>query len=467
MKRIIFLFGLFILSFLSQGQTIYSLTYLDSTSSRINVRIKPSKLFRTPVSFVMPRSVPGSYGITLYDVFISNLYAITLSGERVAMVKDDNNAPRWNYTVPGVVLSEMEYEVDLRKMEGKLAPSDASIIRAGFAGILNYSVFGWIEGTEYEPVRCEIRTFNHWPIFTTNEPALKLPIGTLRFETENYFTLADGQIFMGPHTRVKEYKGRIPLFIAAYAQVGEEYLDDYGKQGMMSLDILQDYFGELPFKQYTILLRKALPLEPGSVPAFGMEHLQSSTFFGDTSSFRAHAMSQQELTRTIPTYLHHMGHAFIPLRLYGDTYLPHVTEIPPIISNIWFNEGFMWFLPYDTLHSEAMKKRFYTSVFQTTPEIKRMSLTQLSQAASTMYSTDFRLGKSIYGRGALMAIEMNNYLKTESGGKKSMKDILQYLYHWAKENKRPFTMDEFPMLIHKACGIDLDKMYNKWQLPIN
>ena len=168
MKRIIFLFGLFILSFLSQGQTIYSLTYLDSTSSRINVRIKPSKLFRTPVSFVMPRSVPGSYGITLYDVFISNLYAITLSGERVAMVKDDNNAPRWNYTVPGVVLSEMEYEVDLRKMEGKLAPSDASIIRAGFAGILNYSVFGWIEGTEYEPVRCEIRTFNHWPIFTTN-----------------------------------------------------------------------------------------------------------------------------------------------------------------------------------------------------------------------------------------------------------------------------------------------------------
>ena len=40
------------------------------------------------------------------------------------------------------------------------------------------------------------------------------------------------------------------------------------------------------------------------------------------------------------------------------------------------------------------------------------------------------------------------------------------LYNWTKENKRPFTMGEFPLLINKSCGIDLSPIYNKWKLPI-
>jgi hypothetical protein len=35
-----------------------------------------------------------------------------------------------------------------------------------------------------------------------------------------------------------------------------------------------------------------------------------------------------------------------------------------------------------------------------------------------------------------------------------------------EENKRAFTMEEFPMLINKACAIDLSEIYNRWQLPV-
>ena len=83
-----------------------------------------------------------------------------------------------------------------------------------------------------------------------------------------------------------------------------------------------------------------------------------------------------------------------------------------------------------------------------------------------MYSADFRLGKAVFSRGASMAIEMNNYIKEKTDGKKSMKDVLRFLYYWAKENKRPFTMEEFPLLINKACGVSLTTIYNKWQLPV-
>ena len=467
MKHFAFLYFFFFIFHLnSSAQLNYSIDYMDSSTQIVKVTIQLASEKKAPLIFVMPRSIPGAYSIIDYDNFIDQLYAITGNGERKPMIKDTDGAPRWYYDDSNNSVKKVEYDIDLRKMEMQLAPSDASIIRSGFAGILNYSVFGWINGTEKMPVQCTVQTFGEWPIFSTNQPTVMMSKGSFTFNADNYYSLADGQIFMGPALRVKEYKGLVPLFIASYCETGDEYLDDYGKQGTMSIEMLHDYFGELPFKKYSILLRKALPLDGiGSMP-FGMEHLQSSTFFGDTTGFRKQAMSQKELIGSMATYLHHMGHAFIPLRCYGDNYRPFVKEIPPIINNIWFNEGFMWFVPYELLQSKELLKWFDTNCYKADPLIKKMSLQELSQEASMIYAVDFRLGQAVVARGALMAIEMNNYIKEKTAGKKSMKDVLRYLYYWTKENKRAFTLKEFPELINKACGIDLSAIYNKWQMPV-
>jgi predicted metalloprotease with PDZ domain len=466
MKYFISLVSISVISLTVSSQLNYTLTYKDSTSDVLKVSIEPSFLLVAPVSFIMPRSVPGTYGISFYDHFIMNIYAINDRGEKVTMIKNETDAPRWVCADPGKQITRIEYEVDLNRMERKSQPSDASIIRPGFAGILNYSVFGWIEGTEKQNVQCSVNTYANWSIFSTNHPTTQLAKETLVIKTESYNTLADGQIFMGTNFRVKEFKGITPLFVASYCQTENEWLDDYGLQGTMSMNILKDYFGELPFQHYSLMLIKSLPLDPGNYPPFGMEHLNSSTYFGDTTGLRRSAMTPDDVKRTMPTFLHHMGHSLIPLRCYGDTYRPYVQEIPPIINNIWFNEGFMWFLPYDELKLPRMKINFDNSVYNTSSEIKKLSLQQLSQAASTMYSADFRLGRGVYSRGALMAIEMNNYLKEKTNGKKSMKDVFRYLYQWSKMNNRPFTMVEFPSLINKACNIDLSSIYKKWQLPI-
>lgn len=466
MKYLIFLFSICFLSAPVSAQLKYTLTYQDSSSSVVKVSIEPSAPLTAPVSFIMPRSIPGTYGIIFYDQFIRNIVAVTDQGEKTSLLKNENDAPRWLYADPGKQVTRIEYEVDLNRMERHAASSDASIIRPGFAGILNYSVFGWIEGTEKQTIQCTIQTFSNWPIFSTNQPGTQMVKGKAELRTDSYHTLADGQVFMGPNFQVKEFKGGTPLFVASYCQTEKEWLDDYGLQGRMSMDILQDYFGELPFQHYSIMLIKSLPLEPGNYPPFGMEHLNSSTFFGDTTGTRRTAMSRDQVKKTLPTFLHHMGHSFIPLRCYGDTYRPYVQEIPPIINTIWFNEGFMWFLPYEALQLPGMKTGFENNVYHTSSDIKQLSLQQLSQAASTMYSADFRLGRGIYSRGALMAIEMNNYLKEKTNGKRSMKDVFRYLYQWSKKNGRPFTLEQLPTLLNQACTIDLGTIYQKWQAPI-
>ena len=467
MPRPLGMFLFLTISIISTAQLNYTVSYKDSSTATLKISIQTSVPLAAPLSFVMPRYIPGHYSsLAVYDKFIMNLYAINDRGEKIAMRKDVNDAPRWYYNDTGKLVTRIEYEVNLKKMERTLIPGDASIVRTGFVGILNYSAFGWIDGTEKEPVQCTVETFEQWPIFTTLRPSASMTKGSLKFTTNDYYELADGQTFIGPRTRVKEFRGVVPLFVASYCETEDEYLDDYGLQGIESMRILKDYFGELPFQHYSIMLRKAIPVEPGTTPALALEHLQSSTFFGDTSGKRNSKMNPDAIIRSMPTYLHHMSHAFIPLRCYGDTYRPYVMEIPPIINNIWFNEGFMWFLVYDTLKLEITKTNFYNSVYNTSAIIKKMNLQQLSQTASTLYGSDFRIGRSVFSRGALMAIEMNNYLKEQTKGKKSMKDVLSYLYNWSKENKRAFTMEEIPILINKACGIDLSEIYKKWQLPV-
>jgi hypothetical protein len=114
------------------AQLNYTLTYKDSSVSVIKISIEPPAPLTTPVSFVMPRSVPGAYTNYIYDYFVEHLYAISSRGEKYLMIKDVNDAPRWNYTDTGKQVFRIEYEVNLDKMERKVLPGDASIIRPGF-----------------------------------------------------------------------------------------------------------------------------------------------------------------------------------------------------------------------------------------------------------------------------------------------------------------------------------------------
>jgi predicted metalloprotease with PDZ domain len=172
---------------------------------------------------------------------------------------------------------------------------------------------------------------------------------------------------------------------------------------------------------------------------------------------------EKELGRRIRSYLQHMAHLFIPLRCYGDAYRPYVQEIPPVINNIWFNEGFMWYIVYDTLKQREWLDYFERVVYSGPANIKQLTLAQLSQTASTQYAEDFRLGMSVYSRGALMAKEINDYVRQQTGGKASMRTIYRWLYEWSVKNRRPFTLEEFPGLLKAASGVDVSAIYTKWQ----
>src|SRR4030095_144269 len=419
-------FALLVFVQYSMAQVSYELKYLDSTSGKVEISINFEKPLDTAANFVFPRSIPGHYSIVHYDRYVEGVTGYSSDNTPIKFTKDDF-ASRWRQATNSGSVSSLKYRVDIKKMETmEVVATDFSLIRPGYLGVLNYSVFGWMEGTQYLPVKFTVQTFQDWRIFSTIDPKENPSTGNYQLNCENYFELADGQTILGPEFQLKKFTGEVSIYVVSYSQTTKEYLDDFGLQAVTSVSILKDYFGKIPFKHYTIVRHLSIMPTKDHLGGFAMEHLTSMTAGFNERSVVTTPGPPENLMRRGFGILHHMGHAFLPLRTYGDRYVPRVNEIPPIIRNIWFNEGFIWLLCYDTLKAPLLLDRLNAGAYGADKNIKDMPLILLSEIGSTSYSADFRIGQALFSRGALMAKEMNEYILEKSKGKKSMKDVFRY-----------------------------------------
>jgi predicted metalloprotease with PDZ domain len=209
-----------------------------------------------------------------------------------------------------------------------------------------------------------------------------------------------------------------------------------------------------------------------------MEHLESGTFYFDTKQ----AMSSQSDSHFRETrrfnYAHHMAHSWIPKHAYGVGYLPFEWEMAPIIDTIWFNEGFVRYAAIEAL-AEAMPaeesqkyrrdqlERLRGIVDGAPPFLRRMSLGDLSRAGSFLFADDFRVGRNLFSRGALMAAEMDDFIRAQTQGKKSLRDALRYLLDWSERNHRAFRTEELPGIFREATSVETKSILERWMQPLD
>jgi predicted metalloprotease with PDZ domain len=98
--------------------------------------------------------------------------------------------------------------------------------------------------------------------------------------------------------------------------------------------------------------------------------------------------------------------------------------------------------------------------------LRRMPLHVLSREASFLYAEDFRTGRNVFARGALMAAEMDDRIKARSEGTKSLRDALRWLLHWSAENRKPFAVEDLPRYFATATGVDVSDILERWMKPL-
>jgi predicted metalloprotease with PDZ domain len=438
----------------------------------------PADAPASAVTLIMPRAIPMGYGRQVYDQFIAVTGARLRSGAPAAVRR--NEGPRWSI---GAVdskdsLAAIDYEVDLAAMEaGILAGGDSSRARDGLVSLLGYSVFAYVEGLEDRAVELSMNPppdRPEWPVFSTLAPRAPAAPGPLVARAPDFYNLADSQILIGPGFRVTKLKGTPDLFLAVHAEgpLDEGVLSPLAEQ---AFDALVRYYGSAPFPHYTLLFDYLTPLSPRHTYGFSMEHMQSATFGALASSAPTEKSTERERAAFRYNVAHHISHAWIPKRCAGEGYFPFRWELAPLIDTIWLSEGFSQYAAADALsdvlppladgrpyREGVVQARFRAALDEMPGFLKRMPLVDLSRTASTVYSEDFRTGRTVFSRGGLMAYEMDEKIRAQTKGKRRLRDALRDLVAWSAREKKAFTIDELPGIFLASTGIETRDVMDRW-----
>ncbi len=459
----------------ADDQLFYRVSYDLAAPSIVHVSMNFRAPVDVPLTLIVPRAVPGGYAERPYDPFVTNVKAYS-AGDASVEVRREPLGPRWKIGKSGERVTRVEYDVDVARMEREIfAASDSSKIRDGYVGLLGYSIFAFFDGWENRPLRLEATGPAAWPVFSTLAPQVPAEKTTLTARAENYYALADSQIVMGPKLQLRRINGGAPLFLSVYAECDEDLALE-GALAREALDKVTAYFGKAPFSNYTVQLELLRPVSPRHEYGFSMEHLDSGTFYFSTDQAITTQSDERERETHRFNYAHHIAHSWIPKRAYGAGYLPFTWEMAPIIDTIWFNEGFARYVAIEALAEalsgpdaeryRAQKLQALRGILDTAPPvIQRMSLTDLSREGSFLYGEDFRIGQSLFSRGALMAAEMDDRIRAQTNGRKSLRDALRHLMDWSERNHRAFRTEELPAIFRQATGVDTAAILDRWMQP--
>jgi predicted metalloprotease with PDZ domain len=471
-----------------QPKLTYRITYSLETPNLVHIAIQlPPSASASQLTLIVPRSVPGNYAQRPYDPFVSNVRAFSdttphASNNDVVAVERDAFGPRWTLgkRASSATIARIEYDVDVAKMERDiLFSSDTSKIREGYVGLLGYTIFAFLESRENLPIQLEIQAPATWPVFSTLSPQAPPATATFTAQAADYYALADSQITLGPKLQVTKVAAGsangVPLFASLYAERDADISLD-ASLARDALDKLIAYFGSVPFPHYSIVVEYLKPLPPPHVYNFSMEHLESGTFFMNTDYVITAASPAEYKEGDRFNYAHHIAHSWIPKRCYGAGYFPFNWEMTPVIDTIWFNEGFGRYVAIAALadalpKDEAVRYRNtrldrLRGIVANAPDfLQRMPLDELSREGSFLYGDDFRVGMNLFSRGSLMAAEMDDRIRSQTSGEKSLRDALRYLIAWTAQNHRAFRTDELPEIFRQATGVDTTSILKSWMQP--
>lgn len=247
----------------------YTLSYASPGSTKVHVRVDSLPGTTMSRTFLVPRAIPMGYGEEPYDQFVSDVQSFDATGKPLVVSRADG--PRWQVGPA----TRVEYDVDVARMEKEVGDgTDSSRFRQGYAFMLGYSVFGFIEGLENEPVELHIDGPDGWRLFSTLSPSGGLT------RAKDFYALADSQVAMGPRLRIASVhysrEKDMPLTLALFSETGV----DHGRLERLSgeaIAAMLDYFSDTnspPFQHYTVFLEFLDPL-PKHNYGFGMEHMES------------------------------------------------------------------------------------------------------------------------------------------------------------------------------------------------
>lgn len=400
----------------------YTLSMPAPHSHLYHVQIEVDGVDAPAQDLILPSWTPGSYMIRDYARHVQAFTASTFDGRPLHWHKVAKDA--WRVETGGVSQFRVTYQVYANELTVRTSHLDGS------HGYLNgATLFMYVEGRTAERLQLSVVPAVGWQVTTS----LTAVVGGDRthaiFSASDYDELVDAPIECGTHRLLQFEVDHIPHQIALWGHGNEDEARIVADTRCI-VEVQRDFFGSLPYSHYLFILH----LVDGR--GGGLEHRNSVTNQVDRWSFQP----QRNYERFIRLTSHELFHVWNVKRLRPAPLGPFNYRAENYTRMLWLMEGATSY--YDDLllvrcglitperYLELLAEQIVQ--LQSQPGRLLQSLEQSSfDAWIKFYRPDEHSANSsisYYLKGALVCLLLDMAIRTQSGGARSLDDLMRYLY---------------------------------------
>jgi predicted metalloprotease with PDZ domain len=447
---------------LGQQQYVYTVDLDNVKDDKLSFELTVPQLAKHSLVFSFPKIIPGTYMISNYGRFVSDLKAWDKAGKSLPVSKLDenqwkisnaNNMSRITYSVDDIFDSEIKHGI---------FPMAATNIEAGKNFVFNTpGFFGFFEGYNQLPFTLDIKKPKGFFASTSLVPTNQTPT-TDRFLLKNVDELYDSPIMYSLPDTTTIRVGNCDVLISVYSpkkMISSRQIADWMSE---LLKATKDYLGgRLPTDKYAFLyyFNDATATKNSFPPGEGaLEHAKSSFYYFTEKP------AQQIRQQLIDVSSHEFFHIITPLTIASKEIKQFNFHKPVLSQHLWLYEGSTEYTAHHVQVKYGLKplQQFLAKLTEKITVSRTyyndsLSFTEMSKAVTDTYEKQYG---NVYMKGALIAACLDVYLLHLSDGMYGFRNLTYDLGVRYGKN-RSFNDDELFSSIEELTYPEIGEFLKK------
>ncbi|MDB4293419.1 peptidase M61 [Maribacter sp.] len=411
---------------------LVSVDLKNVTDDKVMVTVNPGAFTSDVVSFMIPKTVPGTYSTDNYGKYLEALKAFDYNGNELVVSKSDDNT--WTIT-NGKTLDKITYFVnDTYDSEGEqeeavFSPAGTNIL-AGENFMLNLHGFvGYFKDLEEVPYELSFVKPEGLEATTSlsKKVIAQLSPDTDVFTAGRYFEVIDNPIlYTKPNTetfQINDIKVTLSVYSPNGAYTAASLKDRMEKMMAAQKAFLGDIDGT---KEYSILLYLS---QMGETDANGFGALEHHT---STVVVLPEVMQKEALEQAmVDVVSHEFFHIVTPLNVHSKEIQYFDFNDPKMSQHLWMYEGTteyfanLFQIQQGLIDEGEFYKRIMGKINNASSYNDSMSFTEMSKnVLAEPFKTEYA---NVYEKGALINMALDIHLRELSNGEKGVLWLMKEL----------------------------------------
>lgn len=409
----------------AQDSYRYSVNLNQATNDQLQVELLTPKVKGASAVFSFPKIIPGTYSISDYGKFVSNVKAFTKAGATLPVSKAGENQWRINGAANLHRITYTVEDIFDTKKQHNVYPMAATDFEEGKAFVLHTpGVFGFIHGMNKMPFEVTVQKPQAFYGATALTPVSTTPTQDV-FRTRNLDELYDAPImYTRPDTATVQV-GNASVLVSVYSPTNKLHAKEIA--GWMSelLHATKNYLGgRLPTDRYAFLYYFHKPDAGHSFPAGlggALEHTSSSFYYMPEMA------PEQAKDVLVDISSHEFFHIITPLTIASREVKEFNFNETVLSKHLWLYEGVTEYTSHHVQVKYGLNTvpQFLNKLSQKITSSRTqyndtLSFTRMSKESAGRYKDEYG---NVYEKGALIAAVLDVYLLHLSDGTYGLRNL--------------------------------------------